>query len=354
VSSPTAGSSFQTNTTFTAKASFADAGTADTHTCTITWGDGTSSTGTVSETGGAGTCTANHAYTTAGPYTMTFKVTDSGGASGTATVAVSAVAPPPLAVTPGANQTVNEGAATTYSLGSFSGGVGPYTVSVDWGDGSTPSSFTAAAGAISAAHTYANDRATAYSVTVKVTDSAGGSASGTFSVTVKNVAPAVSITTPTAGTIFKTATSFSLSASFSDAGKSDTHTCSINWGDGSSSAGTVSESSGTCTASHSYANVGNYTITVTVTDNGSAAGTATVAVSASKSGHTLFQPGGGAVTTLILAPFKAKAAAVKTKKHVVGVKKAKHHVAKATHGNAVALAQLRRVLRFDPRPTPRL
>jgi hypothetical protein len=261
---------------------------------------------------------------------------------------VSVVAPPPLALTPGTGQTVNEGASATIGLGSIGGGVGPYSVTVTWGDG-TSSTFAAAGGAISAAHTYANEGT--YSVSVKVTDSTSASATGSFSVTVKNVAPTVAITTPSAGTIFKIGSSFTLSATFSDAGKSDTHTCKVTWGDGTTSTGTVSETNGagTCTASHSYANVGSYTITVTVTDNGAAAGTATVAVSASRNGHTLFQPGGGAVETLIIAPAKTKLAVAKTTK-----KTHKTIAKKKALSNAALLAKLRRVLRFEPMPAPRL
>jgi hypothetical protein len=57
----------------------------------------------------------------------------------------------------------------TFNLGSFAGGTGPYTVTVTWGDG-TSSSFSAAAGALSAVHKYVNDQAAPYTVTVKVTD----------------------------------------------------------------------------------------------------------------------------------------------------------------------------------------
>jgi len=84
-----------------------------------------------------------------------------------------------------------------------------------------------------------------------------------FSVSVANVAPTVKITAPTGGGLFKAGASVSLSASFSDAGTADTHTCKIAWGDGTTSTGTVTESggAGTCTATHPYAS-GRYTITV--------------------------------------------------------------------------------------------
>src|SRR5207237_1816694 len=91
-----------------------------------------------------------------------------------------------------------------------SGGVSPYSVTVTWGDGTT-SNFSASQGAISASHKYDNDGS--YTVTVKVSDSTGASATSSLSVTVKNVAPTVTITSPTAGSLFKAGTSVSLSAS---------------------------------------------------------------------------------------------------------------------------------------------
>src|SRR5205823_5986732 len=98
-----------------------------------------------------------------------------------ASVSISIVAAPPLSLTAGANATGNEGATTTFSLGSFSGGVGPYTVTVTWGDGTT-SNFSASPGAISASHKYVNDGS--YTITVTVTDSAGAATSATVAISV--------------------------------------------------------------------------------------------------------------------------------------------------------------------------
>ena len=285
ITSPSAGP-YNTGVALTARASFTDAGTSDTHTCTVTWGDGTTSTGTVSESGGAGTCTATRSYTAGGSYTITVNVADNAGATTSASVAISVVKPTPVVMTPGPSQSTSEGSAKTFNLGSFSGGAGPYTVTVNWGDGSPLTTFTASPGALAATHTYVNDRSTAYTVTVTVTDATGASASSTFAASVTNVAPTVTITSPLGGAVFKTGTTTSLSASFNDPGTADTHTCTIAWGDGSTSTGTVAQSgaSGTCTASKTYKSVGNYTITATVKDSAGATATATVTISVTKTG----------------------------------------------------------------------
>ncbi|HEX4527110.1 MAG TPA: PKD domain-containing protein [Gaiellaceae bacterium] len=347
VTSPAAGSSFQAFTPVTARASFSDPGTGDTHTCTVMWGDGTSSSGVVSETSGTGTCTGTHTYTAAGSYTITLRVTDSGGASTSASVGVTITPPPPPVLTGAGNQTASEGSVNTFSLGSVSGGVGPYTVLVTWGNG-TSSSFVASAGALSLAHTYANDGSK--TVTVKVTDSAGASTTGSFTVAVANVAPSVTITFPSGGSIFKLGSSVSVGASFSDAGTSDTHTCTIAWGDGTTSTGTVSESggAGTCSGNHVYANVGNYTVTVTVTDNGAAAGSASVGISVTKTGKAAAQTG-GTLTNGPLRVLQAKVPTLRTKKvaHATIARKTKQktkHRVTTRHGPAARAAKVRRVL----------
>ena len=56
---------------------------------------------------------------------------------------------------------------------------------------------------------------------------------------------------------------------FTDVGVLDTHTASINWGDGNVEAGTVTESggAGVVNGTHAYGHAGTYTVTVTVTDD---------------------------------------------------------------------------------------
>src|SRR3954471_4138080 len=135
-----------------------------------------------------------------GPSTANVKiqVRDSDGASDAASqsVQIVAVANVNPTVTAPANQNANEGASTSFALGSFTdpGPDSPWAVDVDWGDSSPHAAFnmtlTGSLGSLN--HTYADGPATpARTVSVKVTDKNGGSDTKTFTVQVANVAPTV-------------------------------------------------------------------------------------------------------------------------------------------------------------------
>jgi hypothetical protein len=119
-----------------------------------------------------------------------------------------------------------------------------------------------------------------YTLTLTVSDGVNPPVVKTGTLTVANVAPSVTITAPTNGQLFQLADPVSVTAPFSDPGKNDTHSCSIDFGDGTIIAGTVVEAagSGTCTGTHTYATGGTKTIKVTVTDDDGGSSTATVTI----------------------------------------------------------------------------
>jgi PKD domain len=261
--------------------SFTDPGDDDPWRVTVDWGDGSTDSVFTESSPGAITDTS-HTYADDGLYTVTVTVTEENGtaASGSATfgVDVANVAP---AITPPAAQTANEGASTTFDLGSFTdpGADSPWRVTVDWGDLSPDTVFAETnPGAIAdKPHTYADNGT--YTVTITVEEEAGtgpGSDSATFQVGVANVNPTVTITAPPSGT-YPVGVPIPVNASFTDPGTLDTHTCTIN-----GNAGTVAEAngSGTCSGSATPTSAGSFTITVVVTDDDGGSGTASVTVNA--------------------------------------------------------------------------
>ena len=71
-------------------------------------------------------------------------------------------------------------------------------------------------------------------------------------------------------------------ATFTDAGISDTHTASVDWGDGSGpEAGVLDQGAGTVSGSHVYADDGAFAVTVTVTDSDGGFGSSGLTVNAS-------------------------------------------------------------------------
>ncbi|WP_152552161.1 vWA domain-containing protein [Actinokineospora spheciospongiae] len=101
----------------------------------------------------------------------------------------------------------------------------------------------------------------------------------TTTLTLTNVAPQVGISAPANGTLVLRGTPIGVTAPFTDIATHDTHTCTVDFADGTPVAtGTVAQGagSGTCTASHTYTGVGAHNVLVTVTDDDGGSATAVV------------------------------------------------------------------------------
>jgi hypothetical protein len=273
-------------------------------TATITWGDGTSSSGTVTATATAGqfTVSGTHTFTTAGTLSTSVLVNDADSASvavpGSAFVTAAAAFGPASAV---------EGTAlpSTTTIATFSDGfdvsgctaAATYIATVNWGDGSTtePAVVTASGTPsvgqpctyqVSAGHTYAeggND-------TVAVTATGGGLSgglSGSFNLPVSDagLTAASSVALQATGGVPFTGTVGGFTDANTGAPAGD-FTATINWGDGTTSSGTVTGTAGqfSISGTHTFNGVGALRTSVVVTDTDGATvtvpGVATVAAPA--------------------------------------------------------------------------
>jgi uncharacterized delta-60 repeat protein len=229
------------------------------------------------------------------------------GAADTVTV-VDNESPPQL--TAPAYQSASEGISQMFDLGSIADGSGdaPYSVDVNWGDGSADTLFTqAAAGALTGqAHAY-DDEGT-YEIHISVTNADSNESAVTeFHATVSDVAPTAGLTGPTDGFqgVSGQARTFMLTASSpSQADQANGFTFQVNWDDGTA-AQTITGFSGTA-ATHAYAAPGTYSISMTATDgDGESSAPATLSVTirpTEQQGSVLAVGGTGGDDSFVLTP----------------------------------------------------
>ncbi|MGD2070079.1 MAG: PKD domain-containing protein, partial [Gemmatimonadota bacterium] len=142
-----------------------------------------------------------------------------------------------------------------------------HTATVDWDDGTVEPAAVdeeSGFGTVTAEHVYADDAAPA--VEVCVTDDDGGTGCGSFPAVINNLPPVVD-----AGgdRLAYTTEGLDVTAPFADGGLLDTHTATIDWGDGTVETvpAEATDGSGTLTGSHAYAAEGEYAVQVCVTDD---------------------------------------------------------------------------------------
>ena len=129
-----------------------------------TFGDGTSSTAQ----------NPSHTYAAGGSYTVTLKVTDNQGATGSTSQTVTVTQPnQPPSVNAGSDEKVLLGLLYNLSA-SFSDpdNDGPWSYTINWGDGTSSSGNRSSQGTISGSHTYLLG---SYTIRVAVTDCHGAS-----------------------------------------------------------------------------------------------------------------------------------------------------------------------------------
>src|SRR6185503_12785224 len=169
---------------------------------------------------------------------------------------------------------VNEN-GTVHLTGTYSdvGTQDTHTLTINWGEGA-PQTVVVTGGTFDIPHQYLDDNPTGtasdvYSISVTLTDDDTGTDTDSTTTTITNVAPVIDSLAATSvnenGTVHLTGT-------YHDVGSQDTHTLTINWGEGSPE--TVTVTGGTFDIPHQYLDdnpTGTasdvYSIGVTLTDD---------------------------------------------------------------------------------------
>jgi hypothetical protein len=253
----------------------------------IDWGDGETTTGTISGGSGSFTVTGSHAYADPGTDQFTVTVLDDGvgsaTASGSATATVAARTVTGQMVLSSATEGTalpNTTTVATFTDSLTSDTAGEFSATIDWGDGvTTAGTVTGSNGSftVKGGHTYADEGSDPAVVTLTHTaDQASATASGSVVVGEGDVLTAHGMTfRPKAGQPF-TGTVATFSDTYTGNVPGD-FTATIDWGDGTTTAGTVSGGSGTLSVSgtHTYAHPGHENVTVTLNDDAPGTATAT-------------------------------------------------------------------------------
>ena len=244
--------------TASAHTTIGDAGSNDTQTCSISWGDGIVTPG----------CDQSHTYDFAGLQNVVVTVTDDDGGSTTASATLLVNAPPVVSVS---NASGNEGSAVPLSATATDVNGDPlsYHWSATAGSGVDAGAACAFGNANALATTITCTDDGTWTITLTVSDNVNIDVVATGTLTVSNVAPTATLAvTPGAIPLHG---SVSAHATVADVGSNDTQTCTIAWGDGT-------PATTGCDGSHTYDVVGPKTVTVTVTDDDGGSTTATAAV----------------------------------------------------------------------------
>src|SRR5439155_12208266 len=142
-----------------------------------------------------------------------------------------------------------------------------YSASIDWGDGSpsSPGTISGSGGTftVSGAHSYAEEGTSTLTVTITGVNNASNAATATSTANVSDAALAASCATPPTSAQSLNGAMATFTDAASPGGTLSDFSATIQWGDGSSSAGTVSGPDGrpyTGRRNHAYASTGHVTV----------------------------------------------------------------------------------------------
>lgn len=253
--------------------SFADPGILDTHTATIDWGDGTApEAATTTGSLGGGAVVGAHTYAGDGAHTVEVCVTDDEGATGCDTFAVEVRSTNGELSTLGEDDTtVPEGDLVQRQVAfEDTNPSDTHTGTIDWGDLTVAALVVADGGSVgvgTATHRYGDDGS--YAVDAEICDDRGTCSVASSTVTVTNVAPTA--TSSGGGTVARGAV-VAFTGGWTDPGTGDTHTGTVDWGDGVAVPLTLvadpdRPGAGSFTAERTFTTPGPATVRFCVTDD---------------------------------------------------------------------------------------
>lgn len=204
-----------------------------------------------------GDADAAHVYPDEGLYSVNVRVVDNAGSvstTDTVLITVNNVAPSIL-LSSVDNATADEGQQLTFTVDFADPGADSHMCTWDFGDGSNTS--VACNSGHTTTHSYADEGS--YNVSVTVDDGTTATMDSSVLVTVNNVAPTVDAGANRSG---DEGESISFSWTIDDPGTADTHTCTIDYGDGAGAQATACDTA----ANNTYADNGIYNVTISVDD----------------------------------------------------------------------------------------
>ncbi len=242
--------------------------TAADFTASLDWGDGTTSAGIITAGADGGfDITGTHTYTLAGAYPIAVTVADAGGALVGSALSQANVAAAPTTVTAGGRQveaTAGQaftGVVATFTAVGTTATAANFTTTIDWGDGTT-SAGTVTAGAnggfdVTGTHTYANSHWSGLSYPFGAVGTLGDQFA-ILTTTIFDIAASTTVTAqslariiPVPPTIVANGVNVQAAdgsqftgvvATFTSAGAAAAaanFTASLDWGDGTTSAGII-------------------------------------------------------------------------------------------------------------------
>ncbi|HVT58835.1 MAG TPA: hypothetical protein VHR45_10585 [Thermoanaerobaculia bacterium] len=244
-------------------------------TATITWGDGTMTAGTVA--GPPFVVSGMHTYADEGAVTLSVSVTDKvdtntgSGMHGESVAEGDALTPMATTFSAVEGQSFS-GTVATFSDSNLTNVSADFTATIDWGDGAITAGVVGGSNgsfSVTGAHTYSEEGN--FPVLVTLTDDAGTATAQAHNTAKVSEGDALA-GTPTTFSATKSQAFTGVVATFSDSNTGNAandFAAAIDWGDTTSSLGTISGGNGSFSVggSHTYASAGIFPVKVTLADD---------------------------------------------------------------------------------------